>query len=490
MSDVTRILNAIASRLYSQPMTPPAVSWTILYWVLPATPGIRPIRHGRALPPTGSQSLSETATVPPSDPHSASQFGPESNSQAADSLIGTTIRYVGDYELLEEIARGGMGVVYKARQISLNRIVALKMILAGQLASPRDIERFRTEAQAAGDLGHPNVVPIYEVGEHQGQHYFSMKLVEGISLGQWLSDCRSQISDLKSFETDAARLLATVARAVHHAHQHGVLHRDLKPANVLLQIARTDAGSLIKLPTKDPSMLGHRAVFSSDGKRLGVVMRMDKHSIHVFDVDGPVPRKRVVIKIDSANLEQVGFALHGNLLAVPLNKVIRCWDLSAEKPVIHFELKSGHWPGVLRFSADGHTLFVAGDYWTPNNAVYDLRVKPPRELYRLPRVNPFAMAVSDDGTRAFPLAPASSFGTCLGNCPWNVSSCLDGISASMPQEVSWPAGTETSWQSMTPPAASSCTTGIGRASSASLPLLMTANNWQSATRMGRFTFCD
>jgi serine/threonine protein kinase len=137
-------------------------------------------------------------------------------------------RRVGDFDLLEEIGRGGMGVVYKARQRSLNRLVALKMILRGDLASPEDLARFREEVRANARLdNHAHIVPVHEVGVHQGQPYFSMPYVEGRTLASLLAEGPLP-------PADAVRLMSTIARAVHHAHGLGILHRDLKPSNILL----------------------------------------------------------------------------------------------------------------------------------------------------------------------------------------------------------------------------------------------------------------
>ena len=133
----------------------------------------------------------------------------------------------GRYELLEEIGRGGMGVVYKARQKGLDRVVALKIILAGQLASPEVVRRFLAESRAAARLQHPNIVSVFEAGEFQGRHFFAMELVTGSNLAALAR--RGPLDPM-----DAARLVCTVARAVDHLHSQGIIHRDLKPSNILL----------------------------------------------------------------------------------------------------------------------------------------------------------------------------------------------------------------------------------------------------------------
>ncbi|MBX9682054.1 MAG: protein kinase [Gemmataceae bacterium] len=136
-------------------------------------------------------------------------------------------RFFGNYDLVQELGRGGMGIVYRAWDRALKRFVAIKMILRGTNASEKDQNRFRIEAQAAGVLAHPNIVPIYQVGEQDGQAYFCMKLIEGKTLS-------FAIAGKPLPPRQAARILETVAKAVHHAHENGILHRDLKPSNVLL----------------------------------------------------------------------------------------------------------------------------------------------------------------------------------------------------------------------------------------------------------------
>jgi WD40 repeat protein len=150
------------------------------------------------------------------------------SSNADDEVI-----VFGTYELLGQIARGGMGIVWRARQRGLGRLVALKMISSGRLATHVERRRFFAEAEAAGHLDHPNIVPIYEVGEVEGQPFFTMRLIEGGSLATWERHYGQKLTDAARGPA-VARVIGRAARAVQHAHERGVLHRDLKPANILL----------------------------------------------------------------------------------------------------------------------------------------------------------------------------------------------------------------------------------------------------------------
>lgn len=136
-------------------------------------------------------------------------------------------RVFGDYALIEEIARGGMGVVYRAVQTRLNRAVAVKLIRSGELASDDEVQRFHAEARAAASLQHPNIVAIHEVGEHDGQHFFSMDLVEGVSLSELIRREPMPVHQ-------AVEILQIIAGAIQYAHVQGTLHRDIKPSNILI----------------------------------------------------------------------------------------------------------------------------------------------------------------------------------------------------------------------------------------------------------------
>ena len=193
-------------------------------------------------------------------------------------------RHFGDYELLEEIARGGMGVVYRARQKTLGREVAIKLLLHGALASGPDVDRFRAEAAAAASLKHPGIVSIHEVGECDGQHYYSMDLISGCDLAAVTRE--GPLTPRRS-----AELLSQIAEAVQHAHDHGVLHRDLKPSNILLdagdrphvtdfglalrsedQASQTQTGSLIGTP-------GYMAPEQAAGKSKVIDARSDVYGL-------------------------------------------------------------------------------------------------------------------------------------------------------------------------------------------------------------------
>jgi WD40 repeat protein len=242
------------------------------------------------------------------------------------------------YELLAELGRGGMGVVYKARQIALNRPVALKMLLHGRFSDAAFIDRFHLEAEAAAHLDHPNIVPIYEVGVHTGQPFYSMRLIEGPSLDRVNAECGARSTE---WMRRSAELLAKIARAVHYAHQHGVLHRDIKPHNMLIdaegQPYLADFG-LAKLldqetgPTLSTGVIGspefmapeqaagktRQVTTAADVYGLGAVLYTLLTGKAVFHADTPLETVRRVIEREPVAPRMLNPAVDRNLETICL----------------------------------------------------------------------------------------------------------------------------------------------------------------------------
>lgn len=187
----------------------------------------------------------------PQDNHSGPSITSDNISRPAKSASRPVVRYFGEYEILEELGVGGMGVVYQARQTKLNKIIALKMIKVGHLAGDDEVRRFRAEARAAAKLDHPGIVPVHEVGVDHGQHYYTMDYVGGGSLSKLHRD--EPVAARR-----AAEIIKQMAEAMHYAHGQGIVHRDLKPANVLLTAGGvpriTDFGLAKRLWTEDDSV--------------------------------------------------------------------------------------------------------------------------------------------------------------------------------------------------------------------------------------------
>src|SRR6266545_2490964 len=199
-----------------------------------------PPEHHRAFPPNPLPHSERPSSPARRSSHHSAPSAPAAEAAAAAEVNTLRLRGlppagngglwwpdVPGYEIHGELGRGGMGVVYKARQRGLNRLVALKMVLAGAHASAEELHRFLDEAEAVAKLRHPHIVQVYDLGIQDNRPFYSMELVEGTNLEQYLADT-PQPPDI------AARLVALLARAVDYAHQRGIVHRDLKPANILL----------------------------------------------------------------------------------------------------------------------------------------------------------------------------------------------------------------------------------------------------------------
>ncbi len=303
------------------------------------------------------------------------------------------LQRVGDYELLEVVAQGGMGVVYRARQVSLNRFVAVKMIRQFEFASESDRIRFKAEAEAAAALSHPNTVPIYEVGEQNGIPYFSMRLIEGGSLANQLASGDWPI-DSKETIRKAVQLMSLVAMAVHDAHQHGIIHRDLKPGNILLDEVGlpfvADFGLAKRFSNRDQvtqtgSIVGTPAFMSPEqaaGKDTTIASDLYSLGAILYNLIGGRPP----IQADTP------MELFNQLMNVPA-KPVRKWNRLVDKDLETICQKCLEKDPSRRYSS-ARSLADDLQNWQAGKPISARPTGPVTQLYRWSKRNPMNVAIS------------------------------------------------------------------------------------------------
>lgn len=299
------------------------------------------------------------------------------------------VRRVGDYELLEEIARGGMGIVYRARQTSLGREVALKTILAGELATPASVQRFRNEAAAAARLHHPNIVPVFEVGECDTQHFFSMRLVPG---GRTIAAWARALPPEARWRAIAG-MMARSARAVAFAHERGVLHRDLKPSNILVDDQQepqiTDFGLAKLLGVEDSALTHTAAVLGSpsymapeqaEGRQDDVTIATDVYGLGAVLYELLSGRPPFIAATPLATARKVVERSPARLPAVPLDLETICLKCLFKLPAQRYE--------------SAHALADDLERFTRGEPILARPLSPAEALWRWARRSPKVAALA------------------------------------------------------------------------------------------------